>query len=92
MSLLRRRQPDMTVRLGPVVLPNPVVAASGTYGLSDEVARLGDASRIGAVTTKSLSVEPWSGNPPPRVHETAAGMLNSVGLANPGVAAWVDHD
>lgn len=82
----------MTTRLGPLTLPNPVVAASGTYGHSDEVARLGDPSKIGAVTTKSLSVEPWAGNPAPRVHNTAAGMINSVGLQNPGVAAWVDHD
>jgi dihydroorotate dehydrogenase (NAD+) catalytic subunit len=82
----------MTTRLGALTLPNPVVAASGTYGHSDEVARLGDPSKIGAVTTKSLSVEPWAGNPAPRVHNTAAGMINSVGLQNPGVAAWIDHD
>ena len=83
---------DMTARLGSLTLPNPVVAASGTYGHSDEVARLGDPSKIGAVTTKSLSVDPWAGNPPPRVHNTAAGMINSVGLQNPGVAAWIDPD
>lgn len=85
-------KPDMTTRLGTLTLPNPVVAASGTYGHSDEVARLGDPSEIGAVTTKSLSTEPWAGNPAPRVHTTAAGMINSVGLQNPGVAAWLDHD
>lgn len=79
---------DMAVQLGPIELANPVVAASGTYGHGDEVARLGDPSRFGAVTTKSVSAEAWSGNPAPRVHETAAGMLNSVGLANPGVEAW----
>ena len=81
---------DMTVRLGPLTLPNPIVAASGTYGHGDEVARQGDASKIGAVTVKSVSADPWSGNPPPRVHETPAGMLNSVGLQNPGVEAWRD--
>lgn len=80
--------PDMTARLGPITLPNPVVAASGTYGHGDEVARLGDPSRIGAVTVKSLSIDPWPGNPAPRVHESPAGMLNSVGLQNPGVEAW----
>src|SRR5207245_9266065 len=62
------------------------------YGHSDEVARLGDASKIGAVTTKSLSPFPWAGNPAPRVHETSAGMINSVGLQNPGVDAWLEHD
>jgi dihydroorotate dehydrogenase (NAD+) catalytic subunit len=82
----------MTTRLGPVMLPNPIVAASGTYGHGDEVARLGDPSAIGAVTAKSLSVFAWAGNPAPRVHETAAGMLNSVGLQNPGVATWLEHD
>lgn len=74
------------------MLPNPVIAASGTYGHSDEVARLGDPAAIGAVTAKSLSAYPWAGNPAPRVVDTAAGMLNSVGLQNPGVDAWVEHD
>lgn len=83
---------DLTCRLGPVTLPNPVIAASGTYGHGDEVARQGDPSRLGAVTVKSLSAEPWAGNPAPRVHETPAGMLNSVGLQNPGVDAWRDHE
>ncbi|HEY3238137.1 MAG TPA: dihydroorotate dehydrogenase, partial [Acidimicrobiia bacterium] len=82
----------LTVQLGSVVLPNPIVAASGTYGHSDEVARLGDASAIGAVTAKSLSPFLWAGNPAPRVVDTTAGMLNSVGLQNPGVDAWVEHD
>jgi dihydroorotate dehydrogenase (NAD+) catalytic subunit len=83
---------DTTTRLGPITLPNPVVAASGTYGHGDEVARLGDPSAIGAVTAKSLSPYPWPGNPAPRVHEAPAGMINSVGLQNPGVAGWLEHD
>ena len=83
---------DLTARLGPLSLPNPIVAASGTYGHGDEVARLGDPSRLGAVTTKSLSPFPWAGNPAPRVHETTAGMINSVGLQNPGVDGWLEHD
>lgn len=91
---MKARPPvDTTTRLGPLVLPNPVVAASGTYGHGDEVARLGDPSALGAVTAKSLSAYPWAGNPAPRVHEAGAGaMLNSVGLQNPGVDAWVQHD
>jgi dihydroorotate dehydrogenase (NAD+) catalytic subunit len=83
---------DLSTRLGPIALPNPVVAASGTYGHGDEVARLGDPSAIGAVTAKSLSPFPWPGNPSPRVHEARGGMLNSVGLQNPGVTAWLEHD
>lgn len=89
---MKGRPVDLTAILGPVVLPNPIVAASGTYGHSDEVARLGDPAAIGAVTAKSLSPFPWEGNPAPRVIEATAGMLNSVGLGNPGVDAWVGHD
>ena len=87
-----RTSVDLTCRLGPLVLPNPIVTASGTYGYSDEVARLGDPSGLGAVTAKSLSPYPWEGNPAPRVWEATAGMLNSVGLQNPGVEAWLEHD
>lgn len=87
-----RRRVDLTATLGRLVLPNPIVAASGTYGHSDEVARLGDPAALGAVTAKSLSPFPWEGNPAPRVVEATAGMLNSVGLQNPGVDAWVEHD
>ena len=83
---------DLTCRLGPLTLPNPIVAASGTYGHGDEVARLGDPAKLGAVTAKSLSPYPWEGNPAPRVWEATAGMLNSVGLQNPGVEAWIEHD
>jgi dihydroorotate dehydrogenase (NAD+) catalytic subunit len=83
---------DLTCRLGPLTLPNPIVTASGTYGHGDEVARLGDPARLGAVTAKSLSPYPWDGNPAPRVWEATAGMLNSVGLQNPGVEAWLEHD
>lgn len=83
---------DTRVRLGPVELPNPVVAASGTFGHGDEVARVCDPSRLGAVTTKSLAPFPWPGNPAPRLHPTTAGMLNSVGLQGPGVEAWVSDE
>jgi dihydroorotate dehydrogenase (NAD+) catalytic subunit len=82
----------MGVRLGELELPNPIVTASGTYGHGAEVARLDDASRLGAITAKSVSAGPWEGKPAPRLHMTAAGMLNAVGLQGPGVAAWVEHD
>ncbi|MFI5052715.1 MAG: dihydroorotate dehydrogenase [Acidimicrobiia bacterium] len=78
--------------LGPLELVAPIVTASGTFGHGDEVARLGTPSRLGAVTAKSLCPEPWAGKPAPRLHMTAAGMLNAVGLQGPGIAAWLEHD
>jgi dihydroorotate dehydrogenase (NAD+) catalytic subunit len=83
----------MGVDLGSVSLPNPIVAASGTFGHGDEVATLCDPSELGAVTVKSVAVFAWSGNPPLRVAEApAGGMLNSVGLPGPGVDAWIERD
>lgn len=92
MPAWRRSQVDCSTKLGPITLPNPIVAASGTYGHGDEVARLGDPSKLGAVTVKSLSPFPWPGNPAPRVYATPSGMLNSVGLQNPGVEHWREHE
>jgi dihydroorotate dehydrogenase (NAD+) catalytic subunit len=76
------------VTVGSVTLRNPIMCASGTAGHGDELGAYLDLAGLGAVVVKSLSAEPWSGNPPPRVHETTAGMINSVGLQGPGVAAW----
>ena len=83
---------ETSVRLGALELPNPIVTASGTYGHGVEVARHDDPSRLGAITTKSVSPAPWPGKPAPRLHMTASGMLNAVGLQGPGVAAWIEHD
>ncbi len=83
---------DLTTRVGSIVLPNPVMTASGTAGHGAELAAYLDLGSLGAVVVKSLSAEPWPGNPPLRVHETAAGMINSVGLQGPGVVAWLEHD
>jgi dihydroorotate dehydrogenase (NAD+) catalytic subunit len=83
---------DTRVRLGTLELPNPIVTASGTYGHGAEVARLGHASRLGAITAKSVTSTPWPGKPAPRLHMTAAGMLNAVGLQGPGVSAWIERD
>ena len=79
---------DLTARIGSVTVPNPVMTASGTAGHGVELADYLDLDRLGAHVVKSLSVEPWAGNPAPRVHEIPGGMINSVGLQNPGVAAW----
>ena len=87
-----REQVETAVVLGALELPNPIVTASGTYGHGDEVAQHGDPSRLGAITAKSLCADPWPGNPAPRLHLAAAGMLNAVGLQGPGVSAWVATD
>jgi dihydroorotate dehydrogenase (NAD+) catalytic subunit len=78
--------------VGSVVLPNPIMTASGTAGHGVELADYGDLSQLGAVVVKSVSIRPWEGNPAPRVHEVGAGMLNSVGLQGPGLAAWLADD
>jgi dihydroorotate dehydrogenase (NAD+) catalytic subunit len=83
---------DLTVRVGSVELRNPVMTASGTAGHADELAAYFDLAELGAVVVKSLSAEPWGGNAAPRVHEVGVGMLNSVGLQNPGVETWLERD
>jgi len=79
------------VRVGGVEMASPIVAASGTFGHGDELARLCDPTRLGAVTVKSLAPFAWPGNPAPRVHTTPAGMINSVGLQGPGIEDWLEH-
>jgi len=83
---------DLKVDLGRLSLPSPVLTASGTYGHGDEVARLGDPGRLGAITAKSVSPEPWAGKPAPRLHMTPSGMVNAVGLQGPGRDAWLARD
>lgn len=83
---------DLSVQVGSVCLPNPVMTASGTAGHGAELSAYVDLSSLGAVVVKSLSAEPWPGNPPLRVHQTPAGMINSVGLQGPGVDAWLADD
>ncbi|MFP3906933.1 MAG: dihydroorotate dehydrogenase [Acidimicrobiales bacterium] len=83
---------DLSVEVGSVRLPNPVMTASGTAGHGAELGAHVDLGGLGAVVVKSLSAQPWPGNPPLRVHHTPAGMINSVGLQGPGVEAWLAHD
>ncbi len=80
---------DLRTSVGPTSLPNPVMTASGTAGYGDELARYVALGELGAVVVKSQAIEPWPGNPPPRVHETPAGMLNSVGLQGDGIKTWL---
>jgi dihydroorotate dehydrogenase (NAD+) catalytic subunit len=83
---------DLTTTIGSVVLPNPVLTASGTSGHGAELAEYIDLGALGAVVVKSLSAAAWEGNPPLRVHETVGGMINSVGLQGPGVEVWLADD
>ena len=85
-------RPDLRARIGSVELPNPVMTASGTAGHGQELSAYLDLTRLGAFVAKSLLPEPWPGNPPPRVHATPAGMINSVGLQGPGVEAWIETE
>lgn len=81
--------PDLTVNVGGLAMKNPVTVASGTFGYGREYDRYFDVARLGAVTTKSISIEPRAGNPPPRIVETPAGMLNAIGLQNVGIDAYL---
>ena len=82
--------PDrLTTNLCGIVLKNPVIAASGTFGYGLEFASILDLNQLGGLVTKGLSREPIAGNPAPRLWHSAAGMINSVGLQNVGVAAFV---
>lgn len=80
---------ELPTTVGSLTLRNPVMTASGTAGFGAELDPYLDLSRLGAVVTKSICADPWPGNPPPRVHEATAGMLNAVGLQGPGVTAWL---
>lgn len=79
---------ELSTSVGQVSLPNPVMTAAGTSGHGAELSAYLDLSRLGAVVVKSLAAFSWGGNPPPRVCPVPGGMLNSVGLQGPGVAAW----
>ena len=83
---------DLTTTVGSLTLANPIMTASGTAGHGDELGAYVDLSTLGAVVVKSLSAEPWAGNAAPRVHETPAGMINSVGLQGPGVRKWLEEE
>jgi dihydroorotate dehydrogenase (NAD+) catalytic subunit len=83
---------DMSVNLAGVELKNPVVVASGTFGFGREFDQFYDISALGGICCKGLTLHPREGNPPPRIAETPAGILNSVGLQNPGVEGFIEHE
>lgn len=80
------------VNLAGVTLKNPVMTASGTFGSGAEFAEFADLNQLGAVVTKGVANVPWEGNPTPRIAETYGGMLNAVGLQNPGIDLFVERD
>jgi len=84
-------RPKLNVKIGKLNLKNPVMAASGTFGYGTEFEGLADIGRLGAVVTKTITLRERSGNKPPRIMETSSGMLNSIGLENPGVERFIEE-
>lgn len=87
-----KKKTDMSVAIAGVTFQNPVMTASGTFGSGMEYADFVDLNRLGAVVTKGVSSVPWEGNPTPRVTEVTGGMLNAIGLQNPGVDVFIERD
>jgi dihydroorotate dehydrogenase (NAD+) catalytic subunit len=85
------RDPDLTVSIGRLILKNPVIVSSGTFGFGQEFEDFFDLNQLGALIPKGISLRPMKGNPPPRIFETEGGMLNSIGLQNPGVEAFIKN-
>ena len=84
--------PNMKVEIAGVEFQNPVTVASGTFGSGAEYAEFVDLNRLGAVTTKGVANIPWAGNPTPRIAEVYVGMLNAIGLQNPGIDVFAKRD
>lgn len=83
---------NMKVKLAGVELANPVMTASGTFGSGAEFSEFVDLNRLGAVVTKGVANVAWEGNPTPRIAETYGGMLNAIGLQNPGIDLFIERD
>lgn len=83
---------NTSVKLAGVTLKNPILTASGTFGSGQEYAQFVDLNKLGGVVTKGVANVPWEGNPTPRVAEVYGGMLNAIGLQNPGIDVFVERD
>ena len=83
---------DLSVNIAGVLFKNPIIAASGTFGFGLEYVDYMDLNRLGGISVKGLTLEPRKGNPPPRIAETPSGILNSVGLQNPGIHHFIERD
>ncbi len=88
---MTRPEIDLCVTLGRIAMKNPIATASGCAGYGEELARFYDPSVLGAIVTKSVTLEPRQGHPPPRLAEVRAGMINAIGLANVGLEAFLDE-
>lgn len=82
---------DLSVQIGRIKLKNPVLVASGTFGHAKEFEKFFDLERLGGIVTKTITVKPRLGNPPPRIVETPSGMLNAIGLQNPGAEKFIEE-
>ena len=87
-----KSSPDLSVTFAGIQLKNPIIAASGTFGYGVEFEDVVHLDKLGGFVVKGLSREPMIGNPPPRLWETAAGMLNAIGLQNIGAAAFLERE
>jgi dihydroorotate dehydrogenase (NAD+) catalytic subunit len=85
------RNPDLSVTIGKIQLKNPVLVASGTFGFAEEYENFFDLNQLGAILSKGISLKPMMGNPPPRIFETEGGILNSIGLQNPGFQNFINN-
>jgi dihydroorotate dehydrogenase (NAD+) catalytic subunit len=83
---------DLSVELAGIPLPNPITSASGCFASGTEIDRFYDVTELGAIVVKSVTREPREGLPTPRMAETPSGMLNAIGLQNPGIEQWLDRD
>ena len=88
-KLLSKPAVDLSVNFAGIKLKNPVLTASGTFGYGEEFAEFVDLNKLGGVIVKGISLKPIKGNPPPRIWETPSGMLNAIGLENPGVDVFL---
>jgi dihydroorotate dehydrogenase (NAD+) catalytic subunit len=82
---------DLTVKIGKMILKNPVIVSSGTFGFGEEFEDFLDLNHLGALISKGISLKPMMGNPPPRIFETEGGIINSIGLQNPGFQEFIKN-
>jgi len=85
------RNPDLSVTIGKIRLRNPVIVSSGTFGFGEEFEDFFDLNQLGAIIPKGISLRPMKGNPPPRIFETEGGIINSIGLQNPGFQEFIKN-
>ena len=83
---------NTSINIVGITFKNPIMPASGTFGSGQEYSEFVDLNQLGAVVTKGVSLTPWEGNPAPRIMETSSGLINAVGLQNPGIDVFIERD